>query len=301
MPRFIYDSAPWEIQSMRYAVILAFVTALIVPLPGHPAYAQGIGNLTVTPTRLVLEGRTRSGVITLVNNGSESAIYRISVVEMRMLEDGGFERIAEDADQSAIRSAKGMFRYAPRQVELQPGQTQNIRILLRKPPELPEGEYRSHIFIQAIPKQGAGRSVENLGGNGDLSINITIIPGVTLPIIVRHGALSAAATLSDFSLVPAGQGKSYPALAFRINRSGAKSVYGDLTATYFPSGRNNGTVISQIRLLAVYVPNASRTVVMPLTLPAGMELAGGKIVVRFTTPPSEDAIELATGEFRVPQ
>ena len=286
---------------MRYAAIIALATTLIVPLLGSTVYAQGVGNLTITPTRVVFEGRTRSNVVTLVNNGSESATYRISVIEMRMREDGGFERIAEGADQSTVRSSKGMFRYAPRQIELQPGQTQSIRILLRKPPELPEGEYRSHLFIQAIPKEGAGRSVENLGGSGDLSINLTIIPGVTLPVIVRHGDLSATATLSDFSLIPAVEGKSNPALSFRINRNGARSVYGDLTATYYPAARNNGVVVSQIKLLAVYVPNAARTVVMQLMLPEGTELAGGKIEVKFTTPPSEGAVEMATGEFSVPE
>jgi len=286
---------------MRYAVILLVVTALIVPRLGEPAHAQGIGNLTITPTRVVFEGRTRSDVVTLINNGSEPATYRITVIEMRMREDGGFERIEEGANQSAVVSAKGMFRYAPRQVELQPGQTQSIRILLRKPPELAEGEYRSHLFIRAIPKEGAGRSVESLGGSQDLSINLTIIPGVTLPIIVRHGNLSATANLSDFSLNPAGGGTNTPELSFTINRTGARSLYGDLTATYFPSGRNNGVVVAQIKLLAVYVPNAARTVVMPLTMPEGVELAGGNIKVSFTSPPPEGAVELATGEHPVPQ
>lgn len=286
---------------MRYAVILALATALIVPLLGQPAYAQGIGNLTVTPTRVVFEGRTRSEVITLVNNGSEPAIYRISIVEMRMREDGGFEIVTEDMKQSAIRSAREMFRYAPRQVDLQAGQTQSIRILLRKPPELPEGEYRSHMLIQAIPKEGAGQSVETLGGSQELSINLTIIPGITLPIIVRHGNLSATATLSNFSLAPTVEGKGNPALSFQINRSGDRSVYGDLTATYFPSGRNNGIVVSQIKLLAVYVPNAARTVVMQLNLPEGVELSGGKIEVVFTTPPTENSVEIAKGEVSVPQ
>lgn len=286
---------------MRYTVILALAAILIVPLLGKPVQAQGIGNLTITPTRVVFEGRTRSEVITLVNNGSAPATYRISVIEMRMREDGSFERVAEDGDQSTVRSAKGMFRYAPRQIELQPGKTQSIRILLRKPPELPEGEYRSHLFIQAIPKEGAGRSVETLGGNQDLSINLTIIPGVTLPIIVRHGNLSSTATLSGFSLAPAGGGKSVPELSFRINRSGASSMYGDLTATYFPSGKSNGFVVSQIKLLAVYVPNASRTVAMKLTLPEGLKLSGGKVEVVFTTPPSQGAVEIARSEFSVPQ
>jgi P pilus assembly chaperone PapD len=288
-------------RSMRNAVILLLIAVLTAPLAHKPAAAQGLGNLTIAPTRVVFEGRTRSEVITLINNGSESATYRISVIEMKMLEDGGFKRLKDGADPASVRSAKEMFRYAPRRVELQAGQTQSIRILLRKPPDLAEGEYRSHLFIQAVPKEGAGRSVESLGDSQNLSIELTIIPGVTLPIIVRHGALSATAVLSEFSLAPAGEGKNNPLLSFKISRSGAKSVYGDLTATYYPSGRNNGIVVSQIKLLAVYVPNLSRTVTMPLTLPEDVELSGGKIEVKFVTPPAEGAVEMASGDYSVPQ
>jgi hypothetical protein len=165
---------------------------------------------------------------------------------------------------------------------------------------LPEGEYRSHLFIQSVPKEGAGRSVESLGNSGDLSIKLTIIPGVTLPVIVRHGSLSATASLSDFSLTSLSGGNSNPALSLKINRNGASSVYGDLTATYFPAAKHNGVIVSQIKLLAVYVPNATRTVVMQLTLPEGVELNGGKIVVKFSTPPSEGAVEMAIGEFTLP-
>ena len=53
-------------------------------------------------------------------------------------------------------------------------------------------------------------------------------------------------------------------------------------------------MVSQIKLLAVYVPNLSRTVTMPLTLPEDVELSGGKIEVRFTTPPTEGAVEMAS-------
>ena len=111
--------------------------------------------------------------------------------------------------------------------------------------------------------------------------------------------MSATASLSNFSLNPAQNGQ--PALSFRINRAGSSSVYGDLTATYLPTATSNGIVASQIKLLAVYVPNAARNVVMPLTLPDGVKLSGGKIAVTFTTPPSQGATEIAKGEFAVPQ
>lgn len=285
---------------MRIPVILVLFAALVLPLSGSPAFAQGIGNVTITPTRVVFEKRTRSEVISLLNNGSESATYRVSVVNMRMLDNGSFERIEEGEERDGELFAKGMFRYAPRQVVLEPGAVQRLRILLRKPPDLLEGEYRSHLFIQAIPKEGSGRSIEANAGQGGFSIQLTIIPGVTLPIIVRHGSLSATATLSDFSLTPAGDEKAAPELVLRINRSGNRSLYGDLVATYFPAGQKNGIVVSQINLIAIYTPNASRSVTMRLTVPEDVELATGRIEVTYSTPPPEGAVLMASGEFAIP-
>ncbi len=285
---------------MRIAVVLVLFAALVLPFSGSPAFAQGIGNVTITPTRVVFERRTRSEVISLLNNGSESATYRVSVVNMRMLDNGSFERIEEGEERDGELFAKGMFRYAPRQVVLEPGAVQRLRILLRKPPDLIEGEYRSHLFIQAVPKEGSGRSIEADTGQGGFSIQLTIIPGVTLPIIVRHGSLSATATLSDFSLTPAGDEKAAPELVLRINRSGNRSLYGDLVATYFPAGQKNGIVVSQINLIAIYTPNASRSVTMRLTVPEDVELATGRIEVTFSTPPPEGAVLMASGEFAIP-
>ena len=285
---------------MRIAVVLVVFAALVSPLSGGPAFAQGVGNVTITPTRVVFERRTRSEVISLLNNGSEPATYRVSVINMRMLDNGSFERIEDGAAREGEKFAKGMFRYAPRQVVLEPGAVQRLRILLRKPPELPEGEYRSHLFIQAIPKQGAGRSIEAGSAQGGFSIQLTIIPGVTLPVIVRHGNLSATATLSDFSLTPAGAGKSTPELFLRINRSGDRSLYGDLVATYYPAGQKNGIVVSQINLIAIYTPNASRSVTMRLTVPEDVKIAGGRIEVTYSTPPPEGAVLMATGEIAIP-
>lgn len=285
---------------MRIAVVLVLFAALVLPLSGSPTFAQGIGNVTITPTRVVFEKRTRSEVISLLNNGSESATYRVSVVNMRMLDNGSFERIEEGEERDGELFAKGMFRYAPRQVVLEPGAVQRLRILLRKPPDLIEGEYRSHLFIQAVPKEGSGRSIEAATGQGGFSIQLTIIPGVTLPIIVRHGSLSATATLSDFSLTPAGDEKAAPELVLRINRSGNRSLYGDLVATYFPAGQKNGIVVSQINLIAIYTPNASRSVTMRLTVPEDVELATGRIEVTYSTPPPEGAVLMASGEFAIP-
>jgi len=280
--------------------VLLFAAVIAGLAAAAPVRAQGLGNLTVTPTRVVFEGRNRSAVIALVNNGASAAVYRISVIDMRMTESGQFQRIEDGKPLPGELFADNLFRYAPRQIDLAPGESQNIRLLLRKPAGLAEGEYRSHLLIQAIPKDGAGQSVEAPTNRDGVSINLLVIPGVSLPIIVRHGALEASGAISDMYLLPADQSGGQARLGFRIGRSGMRSLFGDLTARYFAPGRDEGLVVSQMNQLAVYTPNTTRSVVMGLTLPKGVTLeAGGRLEVTYSTPPVEGGKPIARGSLAI--
>lgn len=263
------------------------------------AYAQaGFGDVTVTPTRLVLEGRTRSGTLSLANTGSEKSTYRITVINMRMTETGAFEKIEEGQAHPGEQFAENLFRYAPRQVTLEPGETQLIRIALRKPANLPAGEYRSHLLIRAIPESGGGRSIEQRTTEG-VEVSLAVIPGVALPIIVRHGNLSAQAGFSDIAFAPSGD-DGRPRLTLRLNRTGTASLYGDLSATYYAPESKEGILIGEINQLAVYTPNSSRIVTMPLYLPQGLELqAGGRIAVAYRHPPKQGGGSIAAAEYRL--
>lgn len=282
----------------RRAVLLSLFLAAATgtAVLSRPAAAQGgFGDVTVTPTRLVLEGRTRSGTLSLANTGSKKATYRITVINMRMTETGAFEEIPKGKAVAGELSAEGLFRYAPRQITLAPGETQLIRVAARKPAGLAGGEYRSHLLIRAIPEGGAGQSIEKKTGEG-LSISLSVIPGVALPIIVRHGDLSAQANISDLAYTPATTLES-PKLDFRLGRTGNASVYGDLAATYFAPKSDQGILIGEVNQLAVYTPNSYRLVTMQLFLPEGLELqSGGRIAVSYRTPPKEGGKTIAAAE-----
>jgi len=78
-----------------------------------------------------------------------------------MSEIGGFALV--DSAWAGEAFADTLVRYSPRQADLAPHETQIIRIQLRTPPDLPAGEYRSHLLIQAIPRtrpdeEGTGKA-----------------------------------------------------------------------------------------------------------------------------------------------
>lgn len=286
----------------RRLFAIAFLLGLLLTGLGtsREAMAQGgVGDITVTPTRIVLEGRERAATIALANSGAKPATYRLSVVNMRMTENGAFVEIEEGDKHAGEQFAENLFRFAPRQVTLEPGETQIVRIAARKPAGLAAGEYRSHLVIRAIPPADAGRSIEQKTGEG-LEISVAVIPGIALPVIVRHGEVSADATLSDIIYDPpplTGNGER-GSLTFRLNRTGNASVYGDLSATYFAPDSDKGILVSEVNQLAVYTPNAFRLVSMPLFFPKGVEAeTGGRLAITYRTPPKDGGKTIAAGEY----
>jgi P pilus assembly chaperone PapD len=176
-----------------------FLVGFQLVVPGA-AMAQSLGDLIVSPTRVVFEGRTRSAKVSLSNRGSESAVFRISFVEMMMTEGGQLVRVKDPTQAEMVASS--MIRYAPRQIEIKPGDTQVIRLSVRRSSDLADGEYRSHLYFRAVPPESSGRSVtEDTGGeSGGLQIELIPIFGVSIPIIVRSGELSASAGVADIEL-----------------------------------------------------------------------------------------------------
>lgn len=279
----------------------AFVFAVVVAAAGVaapvPAFSQGAGDIFVAPTRIVFEGRERSAQLSLANKGSASATYRISVVNMAMDESGNLTEVKEPTP--GQKFAEDLFRYSPRQVTLQPGQAQAIRFLLRKPSDLPDGEYRSHILMRAIPKEG-GESIEKPETTDGVQIRLIPIYGLTIPVIVRQGDLKATASLGDLAVLPADDKNPTPRLTFHIKRTGERSTFGDLTATYTPAGGGDAVVVAQIMRLAVYTPNPSRMVEMVLRVPDGVTLGKGTLHVAYNATEEEGGALLAEQTLTLP-
>jgi hypothetical protein len=234
--------------------------------PAAPA-VHTLGGLLVAPTRLVFEGRQRTGQLTLVNTGAQTATYRISLIRLRMTETGAFRQVQEP--DSAELFADTLVRFSPRRVELPPGVPQTVRLQLRLPADLPVGEYRSHLLFRAVPVSAPEDSVRSEPVT-DLQLTLRAVYGVSIPIIVRHGALVAGVTLSDPRVESAPDEDPPARLAVTLNRSGDGSVYGNLTAVLVRDGQPD-LVVGVAKGLAVYTPNPRRTCLLSLRLPPSLD------------------------------
>lgn len=155
----MFSSSFASVSAARLALRAVFAWLLLAPF--LPARAE----LMLHPTRIVFDKNARAAQIELINTGSKPASYRISLVNRRMTEAGQFE--AAETAQDGERFADAMLRYSPRQITLQPGTAQTVRVMLRKPAELAEGEYRSHLQFDKLPDAEGKASVENKGKDKD--------------------------------------------------------------------------------------------------------------------------------------
>ena len=262
----------------RRRAILALLMLAALAGGGTPAWAQGFGDLIVSPTRVELQGRTRSATVSLTNKGSQTALFRISLVTMVMADDGSLKAV--DKPEPGQLTAEHLVRYAPRQVNIAPGATQTVRLVVRKPKDLPAGEYRSHMFFRAVPPEDTGRSVAGTEDKTGIRIKLTPIFGITIPVIVRNGDLNVTSGIKDLALKD-GKQKGQKVLDVSLTRTGTESSYGDLEVQYVPAAGGAPVVVGQVTRLAVYTPNLLRKIQIPLALPRGVTLGKGTLKVRY--------------------
>jgi hypothetical protein len=270
-----------------------FIASLLA-LFAHVAHAD----LMLYPTRVVLEGQDRAAQVELINNGEESATYRISLVNRRMTETG--EIVPVDTPKPDERFADSLLRYSPRQIRLAPGEAQTIRLMADVPKKLPEGEYRSHLQIDRLPAPMGESSIETATTNGDRQIGVQLraLIGASIPVIVREGDPSASVSISDLALRQH-EALGLPVLSMELHRRGNRSVYGDITVTFFPSNGQQQEV-GQAGGVAVYTPNNLRRASLILEPPASGKLSSGKLQVTYSQRPENGGKVLAQATLDIP-
>ncbi len=247
-------------KSFRIAAMAAVCSMSCVSAPGA---AQG--DLLVAPTRVILDGARGTEVI-LSNIGSEEATYRIGLELRRMTENGRLEPVESTEASDTENAALEMIRYAPRRITLPPGQPQAVRLAARPGSDLPDGEYRVHMSFKAIPKVREVTEGEPSTASG-VSIQLTPIYGVTIPIIVRHGRVEAQVAITQPRVE---QSEDGPVLALTMSRNGESSTFGELRVT--KAGVDEPLVIS--RGLAIYPEIGTREVRIPISAEQAASING---------------------------
>lgn len=260
-----------------------------------PARAQ----LLLSPTRVIFEGTMRAAQVDVVNTTSQRAVFRLSLVNRRMTERG--ENVAADPALPGERFLGEMVRFSPRQLVLEPGASQVVRLSLRKPEGLPAGEYRSHLHIERVADGSDANSVEAVAGTGPtqgMQVRLTALVGAMIPVIVREGPPAVTLAVRDLQLAPAA-GSEPAALSLTLAREGNRSVYGDVVVTLAPAAGGAAVEIARLSGVAVYVPNPLLRLRVALQAPPGLALDKGRLRVAFLLKPEDGARALAEADLEL--
>lgn len=263
----------------RFALVAACLVGAFAAIP-----ARAQGDLLVAPTRVVINNGGGAEVV-LSNIGDKPATYRISLELRRMDETGDFNEVAEADASIGERAALDMVRYAPRRVTLLPGQPQAVRISVRPPEGLPDGEYRVHMNFRAVPtadpvEAGPADPAQTAG----VSIKLVPVYGITIPVFLRKGRLEGQATLGAAQLVRSNNG-AY--IELDMGRSGTRSVYGEIT------GKDaQGQMVFSIRGVAIYSEVNRRKARIPMN-PEQLARLKGPVRIEYRELPENGGALLA--------
>jgi len=248
---------------------------ILIILGGSNIGTHAQGDLLITPNRVVFKTGQIKEILNLLNTGKETTTFSVSFVQRRMNEDGSFTVITEMEEGQMF--ADPYLRIYPRRVTLLPGEAQVVMLQRRRRSDMKPGEYRSHLFFRS-EKNYFALGEESQDSVQAFSVKLTPIFGISIPVIIRAGEVSAVAELSDLKL----DNQENAQLKFTLNRKGAISIYGDFTVDYFPT-KGEPYTIGAMKGVAVYTNINKRFISIRLNKTPGLNLNKGSLKLRYTS------------------
>jgi fimbrial chaperone protein len=214
----------------------------------------------ISPKRVLIEEKQRAGQFNILNRTQETIVYRFDWERYSYSPDGLQNIVGDVGTSPGYQPADPYLQFSPRQVILKPGESQTIRILVRRPANLPQGEYRSNILIQPTPLEDAEKPevMPEPGVQGMLKVRTN----VSIPIMLRQGA-----TTVNFEIAHAGfalDEKGRNSVDLRIANNSTRSLYMNPELDCVGAdGTVKTTMLSALRLF-VEIKNYSRLLPIPV-------------------------------------
>lgn len=197
-------------------------------------------DLLISPTRIFFDERQRIAKVIVINNSDNYKTYRLAWQEKIAKPIGGYITLASDEPHSS--SISSMIRMSPSQVRLAPGERQIVKLALRKPQNLIEQEYRSHLLFQALPNEDKSETQE-------MGVKINLILSYSIPVILRHGAKIPNVDIQSVELKKSQEKRT---LLISLAKKGKYSSFGRLEAFYLANNSNKEIKVSMVNDFSIY-------------------------------------------------
>lgn len=242
------------------AAVLALACGVV-----RPAHA-----VSVSPTALYIDSRTRTGVLTLYNPGSLPEEITIDFsYGFPQADSAGNVTVALTKEPAASEpSALAWMRAFPRRLLLQPGQRQIVRVLVEPPAGLADGEYWSRILISS---RGGQPPIEQT--QGDVRLQLNVQTTLVMAANYRKGDLRTGVSVADAAAHRTAEGTQ---LTVDLARTGNAAFLGRMRAELLDA--QNNVLATLYDDVAVY-----RTMRRRLTFPTAAGAAPAAVRIHIDT------------------
>lgn len=259
----------------KSGLLLTILSVLLFfPLAIHAANVM----LMLNPVRVLFVDRHRSVKLSVGNPNDVTVPYKVSLVTMRRGVDGKLYRPEKETEEELF--VKKMIRFSPRRAIIAPKERQVLKLMVRKPADLPDGEYQTR--VQIIPLENQGKSEQEEQSQEGKKFEIDMIVGVTIPVIIQHGDVHSKIEPISFVFQELSEVPSGLAASVKLKRIGNCSAFGDVVIYFSPDpSKSEIKEIGRGRQVAIYVQEDMRNVVIPLENISKEELSSGSLRVEF--------------------
>lgn len=219
-------------------------------------------NLLLAPKRVVFEGRTRSATLAVVNTSRETRTFQLSW-KMVAVDEKGMPHTVPLVENA--HSVSKMVVFSPRRVTIPGNGRQSVRLSLRRPADLPPGEYRGHLVFSS--NTGEEDEMSLSAGKG-VSIGLKIGIGMSIPVIVRQGDVAPeSVSIQNVSLSSDPNGNQSLQLFLMHSAGKGASAYGNVRAYARAENGKDETLVAASPNVSLYTEQAKRVMTMSLLRP----------------------------------
>lgn len=233
------------------AIVLFLLLGMMTAIPLSGAHATYI-----TPKRVMINDKQRTATLTIHNTSDKTVVYRFGWE--RRAQNAAGETILLEAGQTmpGYNPADEMLQFSPRQVILKPKENQKLRILVRRPAGLADGEYHSHLLIKSetLPDPNEDKSLPQQSFAGMLKIQTN----ASIPIFLRQGKTTLNLKLTNAALIKK-DGKEF--IKYSLSNNSTRSVY---AVPYINCVAGGTATAYQLNTARVYVESKDRVVEAPV-------------------------------------